>query len=224
MRIRDPNEIYLEYSQQMMAWLLFLQSKPRMQIAQLGLGTGSLAKFTLEHCPDVFNTVVEINPAVIIAAQTMFELPTQHKNLSVLEDDALAFIKRAHHQYDVLQVDLYDAQAKGPVLSSLEFYKACFESLKDVGVMTVNLFSQHKSFDINVNNICKAFKGRVLIFPESHDCNAVVIAVKGPIINTAWEIISQRAQLIKNRTGLPTQGWIKGLRTVNANQEERLSI
>ena len=26
MRIRDPNEIYLEYNQQMMAWLLFLET------------------------------------------------------------------------------------------------------------------------------------------------------------------------------------------------------
>ncbi len=114
MRIRDPNEIYLEYSQQMMAWLLFLQSHPRMQVTQLGLGTGSLAKFTLEHCPGVHNTIVEINPAVIIAAKTMFDLPTD-PNLTIIEDDALAYVKntRHHQQSDVLQVDLYDAQAKG---------------------------------------------------------------------------------------------------------------
>ncbi|MEY3840292.1 MAG: hypothetical protein RIR08_1028, partial [Pseudomonadota bacterium] len=131
MRIRDPSEIYLEYSQQMMAWLLFLQSKPKMQIAQLGLGTGSLAKFTLEHCPGVINTAVELNPAVIVAARTMFDLPHDHDQLKVVQDDALSFVKnkRHHQQFDVLQVDLYDADAKGPVLSSLEFYKACFNTL-----------------------------------------------------------------------------------------------
>ena len=226
MRIRDPNEIYLEYSQQMMAWLLFLQSKPKMQIAQLGLGTGSLAKFTLEHCPDVVNTAEELNPAVIIAARTMFELPNDYAKLRVLQEDALTFLKnkRHHQQFDVLQVDLYDADAKGPVLSSLEFYKACFNTLKATGVMTVNLFSQHKSFDINLNNMCKAFKGRVLIFPESHDCNAVAIAFKGPMINADWKTIERRAKMIQNTTGLPTQGWAKGLRTVNAHQEECLAI
>ncbi len=226
MRIRDPNEIYLEYSQQMMAWLLFLQSKPKMQIAQLGLGTGSLAKFTLEHCPDVVNTVVELNPAVILAARTMFELPNDHAKLRVLQEDALAFVnnKRHHQQFDVLQVDLYDADAKGPVLSSLAFYQACYRTLKAVGVITVNLFSQHKSFDINLNHMCKAFQGRVLIFPESHDCNAVAIAFKGPMITTDWEHIVQRAKLLESKTGLPTQGWVEGLRNVNANQEMRLSI
>ncbi len=226
MRIRDPNEIYLEYSQQMMAWLVFLQSKPKMQIAQLGLGTGSLAKFTLEHCPDVVNTVVELNPAVILAARTMFELPNDHAKLRVLQEDALAFVnnKRHQQQFDVLQVDLYDADAKGPVLSSLEFYQACHRTLKAVGVMTVNLFSQHKSFDINLNNMCKAFKGRVLIFPESHDCNAVAIAFKGPMITADWQRIVQRAKIIEKTTGLPTKSWANGLRAVNAHQEERLVI
>ncbi len=225
MRIRDPNEIYLEYSQQMMAWLLFLQSKPRMQVTQLGLGTGSLAKFTLEYCPGVRNTVVEINPAVIIAAKTMFDLPI-NPNLTIVQDDALAYVKnkRHHQQSDVLQVDLYDAQAKGPVLSSLEFYQACYQTLKAVGVMTVNLFSQHKSFDINLNNMCKAFQGRVLIFPESHDCNAVAIAFKGPMISTDWDRIVQRAKIIEKTTGLPTKYWASGLRAVNAHQEERLVI
>jgi spermidine synthase len=226
MRMRDPSEIYLEYSQQMMAWLLFLQSKPKMQIAQLGLGTGSLAKFTLEHCPDVVNTAVELNPAVILAARTMFELPDDHDKLRVLQEDALAFVKnkRHHQQFDVLQVDLYDADAKGPILSSLEFYIACFNTLKATAVMTVNLFSQHKSFDINLNNMCKAFKGRVLIFPESHDCNAVAIAFKGPMITTDWECIVQRAKIIEDTTGLATKSWANGLRSVNAHQEERLAI
>jgi spermidine synthase len=39
-----------------------------MQVAQLGLGTGALTKFTHLHCPAVKNTVVEVNPAVIGAA------------------------------------------------------------------------------------------------------------------------------------------------------------
>jgi spermidine synthase len=38
MRMRDPDEIYLEYNQQMMAWLLFLETMPGMKVAQLGLG------------------------------------------------------------------------------------------------------------------------------------------------------------------------------------------
>lgn len=74
MRIRDPDEIYLEYNQQMMAWLLFLETKPGMRIAQLGLGTGALTKFQHRFCPAVKTTVVELNPAVIVAAVVCFLL------------------------------------------------------------------------------------------------------------------------------------------------------
>src|SRR5215475_8000192 len=43
MRLRKPDHIELEYAQQMMAWLLFLETPQR--IVQLGLGAASLTKF-----------------------------------------------------------------------------------------------------------------------------------------------------------------------------------
>jgi spermidine synthase len=226
MRIRDPEEIYLEYNQQMMAWLLFLETKPGMKVAQLGLGTGALAKFQHSHCPAVKTTVVELNPAVIVAARSMFFMPDDDKKLETLQADAKAFVKTAKYrnQFDAVQVDLYDAICDGPVASSLEFYKGCFDILKGPGVMTVNLFSRHKSFDINLKNICDAFGDRVLLFPESHDCNVVAMAFKGPKLEAEWRDVSKRAKLISERTGLPTKTWVSGISHANARQEDRLSI
>ena len=111
MRIRDPDEIYLEYNQQMMAWLLFLETKPGMKVAQLGLGTGALTKFQHRHCPAVKTTVVELNPAVIVSARSMFSTPDDDRRLETLQTDAKAFVKssRYKNQYDAVQVDLYDA-------------------------------------------------------------------------------------------------------------------
>jgi spermidine synthase len=226
MRIRDPDEIYLEYNQQMMAWLLFLETKPGMKIAQLGLGTGALAKFQHRYCPAVKTTVVELNPAVIVAAKSMFSTPDDDRKLETLQVDAKAFVKTSKHksQFDAVQVDLYDAICDGPAASSLEFYKGCNNILKEPGVMTVNLFSRHKSFDINLKNICEAFDNRVLLFPESHDCNVVAIAFKGPKLEAEWSDVSKRAKLIMEKTGLPTNKWASGLSRENARQESKLSI
>lgn len=226
MRIRDPNEIYLEYNQQMMAWLLFLETKAGMKVAQLGLGTGALAKFQHHYCPAVKTTVVELNPAVILSARSMFSTPDDDRRLEILQTDAKAFVKssRYKNQFDAVQVDLYDAICDGPVASSLDFYKGCFNILKSPGVMTVNLFSRHKSFDINLKNICEAFDDRVLLFPESHDCNVVAIAFKGPKLDVEWRDVAKRAKLIMNKTGLPTNTWTSGLSRANARQESRLSI
>jgi spermidine synthase len=226
MRLRDPNEIYLEYNQQMMGWLLFLETKPGMQVAQLGLGTGALTKFIHLHCPAIKTTVVEVNPSVIIAARSMFFTPSDDRRLKTLQIDAHVFIHDAqlHNRFDALQVDLYDAICDGPSASSLDFYKGCYNLLKSPGVLTVNLFSRHKSFDINLNHICEAFDNRVLLFPESHDCNVVAMAFKGPPLSVEWADIVRRAKLIQEKTGLTTASWASGLRHANARQENVLNI
>jgi len=226
MRIRDPNEIYLEYNQQMMAWLLFLETKPGMRIAQLGLGTGALTKFQYRYCHAVKTTVVELNPAVIIAARSMFFTPDDDRRLETLQADAKNFVKSSKYQnqFDAVQVDLYDAICDGPSASSLKFYKGCFGLLKSPGVLTVNLFSRHKSFNLNLKNICEAFDNRVLLFPESHDCNVVAVAFKGPKLEAQWSDVSKRAKLILDKTGLPTNKWVLGISRENARQESKLSI
>lgn len=226
MRLRDPNEIYLEYNQQMMAWLLFLEAVPGMKVTQLGLGTGALTKFTYLHCPAVKTIAVELNPAVIVAARTMFDTPSDDRRLKTLQADAKAFVQdpQFHHQFDAVQVDLYDAICDGPAASSLDFYRGCYNLLKSPGVLTVNLFSRHKSFEVNLRNICDAFSNRVLLFPESHDCNVVAIAFKGPLINVEWTDVIQRAKVIQATTGLRTRSWANGLRHENARQEWMLRI
>jgi hypothetical protein len=88
----------------------------------------------------------------------------------------------------------------------------------------VNLFSRHKSFDINLNNICEAFDNRVLLFPESHDCNVVAMAFKGPPLKAEWADIAKRAKLIEAKTGLATGAWAKSLQSENARQTDCLSI
>ncbi|HAT39965.1 spermidine synthase [Polynucleobacter necessarius] len=227
MRLRDPDEIYLEYNQQMMAWLLFLKTKPGMRIAQLGLGTGALTKFQYRYCPAVKTTVVELNPSVIDSARSIFFTPADDdRKLETLQTDAKQFVKNKQYQghFDAVQVDLYDAICDGPAASSLEFYKGCFNVLKSPGVMAVNLFSRHKSFAINLKNICEAFDDRVLLFPESHDCNVVALAFKGPKLVAAWKDVSRRAKLLMKQTGLPTNNWVSGLSRANARQESMLSI
>lgn len=226
MRIREPDEIYLEYNQQMMAWLLFLETKPGMQIAQLGLGTGALTKFQHRYCPSVKTTVVELNPAVIVSARSMFFTPDDDRRLQTKQTDAKVFVKdkQNHGQFDAVQVDLYDAICDGPAASSLDFYRGCFNMLKSPGVMTVNLFSRHQSFNLNLKNICEAFDDRVLLFPESHDCNVVAIAFRGPKLEAQWKDVAIRAKLLQEKTGLPTNQWVSGISRENARQENKLSI
>lgn len=227
MRLRKPDAIELEYAQQMMAWLLFLSPSQRdFHIAQLGLGAASLTKFCHRHFARARVTAVELNPAVIVAGRSMFGLREDDARLTVREQDAWDYVMdpASTGAHDVLQVDLYDATARGPVLDTTAFYKACRRVLKAPGVMTINLFGDHDSFPKNIVRICEAFEDRVLVFPEVHDGNVIALAFNGPAIDIDWETLDQRARVVQEATGLPARQWVKGLRRANARQEERLRI
>lgn len=209
MRIRKPNWPELEYAQQMMAWMLWLP-QPR-HIAQLGLGTATLTKFNYVTFPQASITAVELNPSVIAICASMFKLPPNDARLRVLEMDALDFVNDAANAgtLDALQVDLYDATARGPVLDSAEFYQACNACLNDDGIMTVNLFGDHPSYARNIKAIRYAFE-QVICLPEVHDGNVVALAFKRKRAIDIDALI-ERAVQIGADTKLPATSWVAGI-------------
>ena len=211
MRIRRPDWLELEYAQQMMVWMLFIENP--QQIVQLGLGTGALTKFCYRQFPNAHVTAIELNPSVIAVCHSMFKLPQNDEHLHVIEMDAMEFVMdREHHgKVDALQVDLYDAEAHGPVLDTPEFYRSCAACLQRDGIMTVNLFGDHPSYDKNLDAMRPAF-GEVLCLPEVNAGNVVAIAFKRkPDLD--FQKLYERAMVIEELTGLPAQQWVSGLKS-----------
>jgi spermidine synthase len=214
MRLRKPDWPELEYAQQMMAWMLFIDA-PRA-ICQLGLGAATLTKFSYRQFPEARVSAIELNPSVIAICASMFKLPANDERLNVLEMDALDFVEDPanHGAFDVLQSDLYDATARGPVLDTPEFYKACNACLAEGGMMTVNLFGDHPSFNKNIKAMKFAFD-QVICLPEVHDGNVVALCFKE---RRAIDIkaLNARAAQIVAATKLPAKSWVKGIETALA--------
>jgi spermidine synthase len=217
MRIRKPDWPELEYAQQMMAWMLFID-EPRA-LCQLGLGAATLTKFCYRHFPQARVTAVELNASVIAICASMFKLPPNDERLNVIEMDALDFVEDPanHGAFDVLQCDLYDATARGPVLDTPEFYQACNACLAPGGMMTVNLFGDHPSFGKNIKAMRWAFD-QVICLPEVHDGNVVALCFKEarPIDVKA---LAERAAQIVASTKLPAKSWVKGIDSALAAQQ-----
>ena len=217
MRLARPDAIELEYVQMMMAWLLF-QAAPQ-HIVQLGLGSAALTKFCYRRFPDARVTAVELNPNVIAICRALFELPPNDERLDVLEMNALDFVldPKNHGTVDALQVDLYDEEARGPVLDTPAFYQGCFDCLRADGIMTANVFGEFGNYDKNLEAMTGVFDA-VVWLPEVHDANIVVVAFKNaPQLD--FSTLYERAGEIKRRLNLPAKKWVEGLKEWMRDQQ-----
>jgi spermidine synthase len=211
MNLRKPFKLELEYAQMMMAYILFLNEPQR--VAQLGMGCASLTKFIYKYMPATHSTVVELNPEVIAAAYAMFKLPRDAR-IDVVEADAAAWVATQSAAFDVLQIDLYDASARGPVCDSVAFYQDCADALKDTGMLTVNLFGDHPSYERNMLHLNEVFVGRVLALPEIHEGNRIALAFKGAPLSVSWTDLYARADEVKDLYGLKAKRWVSALKSV----------
>jgi spermidine synthase len=224
MRIRRPQALELEYVQRMMAWMLWRPAESLCDglAVQLGLGAASITRFC--HKVLRMHTVaIEINPAVIGICRQWFHLPANDRRLTVVEDDAARWVADPAHlqTVQVLSVDLYDHDAAAPVLDDEAFYRTCRGVLVDGdgrgdgtggGLMTVNLFGRHASFDASVRRIANVFGAdRVWNLQPTREGNTVVIAARGVAL-PGREDLAARADNIEARFGLPARKWLRMIR------------
>ena len=221
MRLAKPNQIELDYCRHMMAWLLFLA--PPKQCLQLGLGAAALTKFVLHQMRNTEVTVIELNPSVIAAAYGAFRLSRESSKLDLVQADAQEFVAKSGlaDQFNVVQIDCYDAAARGPVCESQAFYDDLFRVMSPEGsVATVNLFGEHASFERNLARIGKAFKGRLVTLPPVEAGNTIAVAFKGPSIAIAWSELYARADAVQTQFGLKAKGWVNALKDQHAQNSD----
>jgi spermidine synthase len=220
MRIARPFALELNYQQQLMVPLVFLPA-PR-HVLQLGLGAGALAKYCWRELPEAVVTVVEISGAVVETAHRWFKVPTDDR-LQIVVQDAREFIAhpRRRRGTDWLQVDLYDAAARGPVYSDPGFYAACRAALRRPGIAAFNLFGRR--FEHDFAPIARTFEDRVLVLPEADAGNRIVLGFMGPPLDVPFTTLYERAREIEARFHLPARKWIAGIRAENG-YSERLQV
>ena len=215
MQLAHPYRLELEYQQQMMAPLLFVPEP--VDVLQLGLGAAALTKFCHRNLRSSRITAVELSPQVIRVARQWFALPPDDPRLRVVQADAGRYLRDANRRapgtVDWLQVDLYDARARGPVLDDAGFYRDCRRALRAGGVAAFNLFGS--SLRPSLSRIKLAFGSAWLRLPRSAAGNTVVLAFAAA---TAWDgaLLQRRAQRMEQRFGLPVLDWLAGIRTASS--------
>ncbi len=218
MRLQAPFDLELEYTRAMMGFLLF-HPAPR-QIGLIGLGGGSLAKFIHHHLPDSHLTVLEIDPEVVAAARTWFELPADDARLRVIPGDGAAYVHAHPDSLDVLLVDGFDAEDIAAALTTLKFYRACHAMLRPGGVAVFNLWGSDKFFNQYVLQLARAFGGRILLLPAVEKANVVVFAFRPPAPDAGFAHLADLAQQLEQRYGLEFDDFLVRMGGSNACSEQ----
>jgi spermidine synthase len=139
-----PVELYLPYSQLMMAALAVHPAPKRALI--LGHGGGSLAKWLAVHWPDLEVDTVEVDPSVVGAAERYFEYqpPAIHH---VHVGDARMFLRTTETRYDIIWLDVFARHLIPFHLTTQEFFQTVSAHLSRDGVLAVNLASSGEGSD-----------------------------------------------------------------------------
>lgn len=215
MRVSRPWDLELAYTRAMMGVLMF---NPQPQdVLMIGLGGGSLAKFIRKHLPQTRVTAVEIDPRVIAAARTHFELPPNDETLCVIEADGALHVRQYPASADIILLDGFDAGDQVEALATQTFYAACRRVLKPGGVLVVNLWGLDKAFAEYFARLTRAFDGEVGWISVHGKTNVIVFGFAEP--GAAARLATVRPQLaeLSKRFGLDLRGferdfqWAEGI-------------
>ena len=204
MRVRQPNQLELAYTREMMACLLLRQDHqwPRKALL-VGLGAASLTKFFYHHLAHCDTTVVEINPTVVAVARQSFHLPPSTPGRLQIEiADGADLIRDSQEIFDLILVDGFDPDARAGTLDTSSFYANCHARLSLQGLLGVNLLGRNKGFAASAQRLEEAFPERTLVFPSCDSGNTVAFAACGEEIALSAEELRARAEEIQEQTGL----------------------
>jgi spermidine synthase len=176
MVVDDPDHLVLAYTRTMMAFEMFTPIPN--QIALIGLGGGSIAKWCYRHHAKAKVTVIEINPHVI-AVRDVFRIPQDDHRFKIKCEDGAKFVAKTSTRYDVLLVDCFSSDHLPAELCSQEFYDHCGGALTESGLLVVNICAKNPRSILS--RIRKSFGGRILLSTD-RDGNTVVFACKGEML------------------------------------------
>ena len=213
MRIDSPDDLELDYTRTMMAFLLFLP-RPR-ECLMIGLGGGSIPKFIFRRLAGVRTQVIESNPAVISAARSLFGVPEDCARLRVIPGDGARAVHEMESGCDLLFVDGFDDGAQVPALVSEAFYAAAHRAMRCPGILVVNFFGHDRKLDRYLRRIESAFGESVICLRAREDGNVIVFAMKGGPSAITWDELKRCALRLEQKLGLPFGRYVSGLRSMN---------
>jgi len=124
-----PERLVYHYERMML--VAFGLARTHEKALLLGLGGGAMARHLAAYLPDCALTIVENESIVRDLARRYF-----HFSGKILMRDGRKVVERASAAYDVILVDLYDAD--GAARLGRDFWRDCKRALRPGGALAIN--------------------------------------------------------------------------------------
>lgn len=216
MDLDDPWALNLQYTQKMMAFLLFVP-KPR-HVVMVGLGGGSLTKFCHRHLPKARTTTIEIDARVIALAR-QFKVPLDEPRTRIVHADACEWFAREDAELaDVILLDGYTEAGIAGGFGDASFHDNLYKGLRPGGMLVANLLVPADSFRHYRTSIAARFGEPVLVQRVVPDGNQVLFAFKSPKPTFEWTTLARDAKKLQARLGLDFPAFARALRRSHERQ------
>jgi spermidine synthase len=204
MRINRPNDLELAYTREMMVGLLLSPNWPELPkcILQVGLGAASLTRYIYANLPEALQTVIELEPVVVGAAQQGFKLPPLGDRLQVEIAEGAAWMASSTEQYDLILIDGFDAEGETGDLESLSFYQHCRARLAEGGLLVCNFLSRSPHFLKSCIALDAAFHGQSRLLPQTPGGNVIALGARSETVSLEEQALRERSALLTRDTGL----------------------
>lgn len=222
MKVKDPYALVLAYSWGAMSSLLFKPAASKLLL--VGLGGGSIAKYVWKFCPQIKQTVVELNPQVIQVARSHFHVPDDDERLQIIEGDGIAYLQQHPGQCDWLMMDAFGSNGLPPDFCTQAFFDDCAEALTPNGLFTINLWGSDKKFDIYMQRMEQTFDQRVLMMPTGKPGNIIVFGFKAELPIPDLATLRKRAQEAMQTHNINFPDLIDRLQGANPNNGKEFQL
>jgi spermidine synthase len=225
MRVSRPWALELEYTRDMMvALLLRPHARWPRHVLLIGLGAGSLPKFLYRYRPRASLTVVEIEAAVVRAAEQHFKLPDDPRRLAIEIADGHDYVTSTDRHFDLIVVDGFDAKCNVGMLDTPSFYYGCRARLTDEGLFVTNFLNRRRGLAAGLKRMDATFDERTCVLPECSTGNVIAVAATGKPVDVSLAEMKSGALALKRDTGLNLSPIVARIAKLQAGISERFEL
>jgi spermidine synthase len=200
MDLNEPDRMVFHYTQYLHLAMAFHDNPQRVLF--VGLGGGSAPRRFHRDYPTQQIDVAELDPEVVNVAKRYFKFQ-ESERMQVQAVDGRIFLQKTPHQYDVIVLDAYYADAIPFHLSTREFLQELKAKLTPGGILVSNIIGSVRGSDSKLfRSILKTLQtefSQTYVFPVDEVSNIIVIATQEKERLSKQEVIRRARRLEEER-------------------------